>query len=189
MTGPRRPRRHGRHRPTGRGGPTSPSTMAASSASARPARRARRDRRDGTARAARASSTCTSTSTSRAGPSGRARPPAAAHSPPAAARCSSTCRSTRHRARVNARELRPQAHRARGVVDHRLRPVGRAGPRHRSATWRRWPQRRRRRLQGVHVRLGPAGVSARRRRDAVRGDARSRAAGAAGRRARRKRGD
>ena len=59
----------------------------------------RRDRRRVVCTCCRASSTCTCTSTNLAGPSGRARPPEAGRWPPAAARCSSTCRSTRRRAR------------------------------------------------------------------------------------------
>ena len=45
------------------------------------------------------SSTCTCISTSPGAPIGKAPKPAATRSPPAAARCSSTCRSTRRRAR------------------------------------------------------------------------------------------
>ena len=72
----------------------------------------------------------------------------------------------RHAAQLDAvhRErpgVRSQARGARGVVDHRLRVVGRAraglGPRH-----GRDGRAGRRRIQGVHVRFGSAGVSARR---------------------------
>ena len=89
---------------------------------------------------------------------------------------------------VNARRIRSQAGGARGLVDHRLRTVGRPGARldlgHGGAG-----RAGGRGLQGIHVRLGPAGVPARRRRNTDRGDAGSRAARPAGCRARRKRGN
>ena len=99
----------------------------------------------------------------------------------------------RHAAQLHAvHRERPRGRRetggARSGVDHRLRAVGRARA-GLGARDGRDGRERRGRLQGVHVRLGPAGVSPRRRHDAARRDARGRAARAAGGRARRERGD
>ena len=84
---------------------------------------------------------------------------------------------------VNAREDRPEARGARGGVHHRLRPLG--WPRTRlGAGDGRNGRPRRRRLQGLHVRLRSAGVSTCGRCDALRRLARGRKARSSGRRPR-----
>ena len=83
-------------------------------------------------------STPTSTSTSRAAPSGRASPPRPAPPPPGASPRSSTCRSTRIPPTTTVAALRDQAGRwPRDQVVRRRRLLGRRGARQPRATSRR----------------------------------------------------
>ncbi len=136
---PRRARRHGRHARAASAGRTWHRGRTHSSRCRRTSRGGRRgDRRARTATSCQASSTCTCTSTSPAAPTGRAPPPAAARWPPAAARSSSTCRSTRRRApstRGSSTANAPRSRRRRSPISD----CGADSSRARSPTWPRWP--------------------------------------------------
>ena len=151
-------------------------------------RRRPRDRRDRPARIARAHRRAPALQRAGTHRVGRARPPAAARWRPAAARCSSTCRSTRRRARSPPSGRSQSARRSK----RRRSPISGCGAgscRARSIRWRRWPSaawsasRR-----SCAIRALPE-FRVRRRQDAARRHARGGAARPAGGRPRRERGD